>query len=550
MPDGVKYLSRDSISPLFDSSTKAFTDHHYYELCTHPSAITAAVENLVVELEQCRGETRLFACGDDNHCSTVLPTAGSWGYFSDESEFCTRDWSKPAFSAASRSCSAVPRASTPYLKLPQRSSVGNYFLMANGSGEFMLSVESTYRGQRMAPQLVFAGMHTKEAAAVATQKITGNSVQLKWHQSQVLLAGLGTPLFAAYMSYTAFVFDVKAMNEAVKRGDGELGPRGPVSGLNFRTMCGLAYAADTLTSAVVSVMPVLLSPSEEGADMMSHRVQGLRAGTRYRIVVVASCDGACLRQLSKTAPSALMSCSSSSSDCKTQNLVYEATEFSTKSKDDSSDDGQDDGDASEGGVVSLGGFVTIAIVVLVLALVLVLLSVAYSYKPHDRSLLSCLGFGGGPEETGSGIRGAQAPSSGRGGWLGIGRGSRSDVVDGTEMVESGLFRSAGGGLFGDGSGRGENKLKEMKRSHPSRLGGTGGVAAGYSRAVLDDRDDEDAGGLAAAGAASSAYSPPPLPVSGTTYAPLHAASTRSGGAAGNFVVSADDDDDDDDELHL
>lgn len=47
-------------------------------------------ENLMIEIEQCVGHTKLYACADNNQCENLLPTISSYGYYSDNAMTCIR----------------------------------------------------------------------------------------------------------------------------------------------------------------------------------------------------------------------------------------------------------------------------------------------------------------------------------------------------------------------------------------------------------------------------------------------------------------------------
>lgn len=280
-----------------------------------------------MELEQCAGTTRLYACADTNNCETVLPSAHSWGYFADEWQSCVHSWDPKR----PRDNCMTTVNHRPTITLPQR--VGNYFLTTNGTGKFELRVQSTVHGNRASPMVVYAGRQTVESARITVDDVTGNTVSLKWQQARVLMPGSYDPIDAAYMSYTAYIFDTKAADEALAT----LATKQGIQNVRLTTACGLSYAASVLPAAALQVTRAVLKPAEQGTAYMSYTFDRLAVSSSYRVVLVATCDSNCFRQLSKVIndPKVTVSCNGGAGDCKPQSTVYLTQDFRTT---DSADD--------------------------------------------------------------------------------------------------------------------------------------------------------------------------------------------------------------------
>eukprot|EP00598_Pedospumella_elongata_P002386 CAMPEP_0184975878 /NCGR_PEP_ID=MMETSP1098-20130426/6959_1 /TAXON_ID=89044 /ORGANISM="Spumella elongata, Strain CCAP 955/1" /LENGTH=2755 /DNA_ID=CAMNT_0027498653 /DNA_START=79 /DNA_END=8346 /DNA_ORIENTATION=+ len=364
-PDGVQFHGEDTIYSTRGQVQSGSGGHHYYELCSlqyTENSVTPrpSAESLIVELEQCAGTTKLYACADTNNCEHVLPSTHSWGYFADETQTCVHSWDPRI--TRDTCVSAVHRR--PTITLPQR--VGNYFLMTNGTGKFELRVQSTVNGQRAAPTVTFAGRQSAESGLLEVQKVTGNTVSLQWQQARVLMPGALNPMDARLMTYTAYVFDLTATNTALKTLETKQG----VENVRLTSACGLSYASEVLPSKAIKVVPILLKTTEQGTAFMSQTFEGLTISTKYRIVVVASCDSNCLRQLSKVNndPRVTVSCSDSSGDCKPQNMVYLTQDITTADIADKNTphDTDDTSNSSDGWVQGLLNFSFAVMIILII----------------------------------------------------------------------------------------------------------------------------------------------------------------------------------------
>ncbi len=364
---GVQFHGEDTIYSSRGQIQPGSGSHHYYELCSlqyteNSPAPRPSAESLIVELEQCAGTTKLYACADTNNCEHVLPSTHSWGYFADETQTCIHSWDPRI--TRDTCVSAVHRR--PTITLPQR--VGNYFLMTNGTGKFELRVQSTVGGQRAAPTVTFAGRQSAESGLLEVQKVTGNTVSLQWQQARVLMPGALSPMDARYMTYTAYVFDLSATTAALKTLETKQG----VENVRLTSACGLSYASEVLPSKVVKVVRVTPKTTEQGTAFMSQTFDGLTISTKYRIVVVANCDSSCLRQLSKVTndPRVTVSCSDSSGDCKPQSMVYLTQDITTADiTDNTPHDTDDTSNSSDGWVQGLLNFSFAVMIILIIIVI-------------------------------------------------------------------------------------------------------------------------------------------------------------------------------------
>ena len=75
-PDGIQLLERDVIRPGDDAQSGGAV--HFYELCSPAGGSTRSpdsstpIESLIVEIEQCYGESTLRACASDNKVRCIV----------------------------------------------------------------------------------------------------------------------------------------------------------------------------------------------------------------------------------------------------------------------------------------------------------------------------------------------------------------------------------------------------------------------------------------------------------------------------------------------
>jgi hypothetical protein len=153
-------------------------------------------------LEQCSGQTSLFACADDGSCAALLPSLSSYEYFADSHVFCTRTATKQRDQCRDSLNGRVR------LSLPGR--VGSYFVMANGSGAFNFQVRGARRGVDLAPALLPAGGLRDNADDLRPrlQALRGNSAALTLRAARVFVPGLDRLQSADELRVQAVVVDL------------------------------------------------------------------------------------------------------------------------------------------------------------------------------------------------------------------------------------------------------------------------------------------------------------------------------------------------------
>lgn len=182
-------------------------------------------------------------------------------------------------------------------------------------------------------------------------------------------------MFAANMQYKAYIVDMTAVRA-------NRGLYKQLANVHFTSLCGLTYASSILLSAqgsgtkYMQVVPVVLPPSETTLNIVQHNFHKLLATAHdYTVVMTATCDGACLRQVTKTMDtrskmSAYISCSDSGSDeCRSQSFVYSSAMFTSGATPDaggSNDDGAAPDDTAGGGSGSQSTLVVVGIIFVVL----------------------------------------------------------------------------------------------------------------------------------------------------------------------------------------
>ena len=364
-PDGLR----------FEESDVAYADAETvrnYEVCA------SAAESTVVTLEQCTGNTLLYACASDDHCANVLPTDKNWDYYSDGINSCYRRWINYGDTSGWGKEVCTPlRSNEATLSLSPMN--GNYFLGANGSGQYILRVEDTKGGKRISPALVAttvrgAGWQGK----VEALSVTGNTAHISWTPTAVLLPGNRLPTVATSMKYLVYAIDINAF----KRSYFAAGERPALS-----TPCGLEAAlhgADNEDESVFIRKYIFsLHVSDQGAASVERELSHLFPKRTLNITVVAVCDSDCLRYVSRThgpdVPSNANnpSCSGPGS-CHTQYLVYPSIQiYSLNSEDGSAEDKTAKREMSLLQTVVYGSIGT----VLVLAILTGVMWMSYAKKP-------------------------------------------------------------------------------------------------------------------------------------------------------------------------
>lgn len=275
-PDGILHTSTHALTSAVNTQR--------YEICGTPSTHTIASESLVVSLEQCVGESRIYACADDGHCASVVPTSTEWAYYADTINTCTWIWGKkPTGTWGWTQKNCQPTLESPQITVEERHT-GNYFLMANGStGEYSLRIEKTLNRQRKAPKL------TTKGSVMTCLNCNKGKLDLNWPQSQVMFAGATDKYGTMNMLYTLYLIDRDAY---IKNGCKAV----------LSTPCGLERAVSLCSESIRTI----LLPQQNGGkfDVSSNITHSLSLNLFPRdkqlsLILVATCDAECLREISK-----------------------------------------------------------------------------------------------------------------------------------------------------------------------------------------------------------------------------------------------------------
>lgn len=362
-PDGVLHSSDHVLSPSLTTQR--------YEVCGTPSTHTAPSENLVVSLEQCSGQSRIYACADDGHCASVMPTANEWAYYADSTTSCAWIWGrKPTGTWGWTQKNCQPTLGIPQITVEERHT-GNYFLMTNGStGAYSLRIEKTLNRQRKAPKLTVAG------GVTTCLNCNKGKLDLHWPQSRVVFAGANDAFGSINILYTLYLIDRTAFTQSG-------------CGAVLTTPCGLQRALSTCAGSVRT----LLIPAEDGGkfDVFSNISRSLSLkvfprDTQLDLVLMATCDAECLREISKD-PLLLKAFDSSTYnsrelawaastcnqgvDCTTQHFVYQSVPVQV------SGTLPDDSTAGAGSATHHHVFFVLGIIVLILVCATLSLGVYY-----------------------------------------------------------------------------------------------------------------------------------------------------------------------------
>ena len=312
-PDGIRTATRDVLST--ESGTK-----RYYEICS--GTWSESSSELQVTADICYGAVTMFACGDRDKCQNFMPTLTTWRYSADRFGHCSRGAAvdSPVAEKCTETDETQPSASATFYLSKKLAS--NYFLLVNGTAEYELQVQSV--GNKLnAPAIVRPGVPEAVSVLHVAEDPVRNGVRVHWLQSQVLLPGSSVPVIAKDMYYTLFVININRLAQLLPAGArGKSNPSmelftGKSSLLRITSHCGLKYLATHYRSAVKATV---IPHRDSNTSRMHHEVKQLEADSRYGFVLMATCDSACLRQLSKVV--AADDTCNGPSDCKTQHSIY------------------------------------------------------------------------------------------------------------------------------------------------------------------------------------------------------------------------------------
>lgn len=312
--DGIRTLAVEEVHAL-----PGTTLNRYYDVCTSSKVRTVGgldqpIQHLTVSLDQCSGSTTLLACDVDptsgvSHCPRSKPTPTDWAYMSDGNQTCTRHWEKEHNKWGKQVCTPQPKThNMPSLLLPFNDSSAdaeNYIVLAVGEGDFQMKVHSrdTIR--------LYQDQGADISPSVVTLKpsellITWHPSQLRWPNGTLLKVDPQHPI-----SYSAVIID--AQSRPVSNSDSDFSA-------HLQSECGLQYAIRNLPPGAVrsqGLQPIdhqqSLAFTFNDAQLFSHR--------EVFIVIVATCDAACLRAAAmKSDPKS--ACAGHTFDCSKQVLVY------------------------------------------------------------------------------------------------------------------------------------------------------------------------------------------------------------------------------------
>eukprot|EP00981_Chlorochromonas_danica_P002257 scaffold437_cov168-Ochromonas_danica.AAC.74 len=342
----------------------------YYELCLPSPAVGSSTqESLMVELEQCSGSTTLYACADDGRClGGALPSTQSYAYRADVTQTCIHRWDHNGRDSCQSSYDRRAHLilPTPTSRTNLNGDARNYFLLANGTGRFSLTISRTVGGRDVTPRIVLLGSNDISRSTVSATAVTGNHVTLQWAPSGVLLPNIISPVAADFLTYRIHIFDTSLLSQATEEA-------------LLTSSCGLERMSYLLGHTGASVFRIPTSSIKVNIDRsLSYTLKGLKTHTRYTMVLSAQCDSDCLRQVSKV--SLMDGGCGSGLDCQTQTYVYSSVFVATSSTPDA-----DEGDSTEGGgdgdAQTAGGSSWMMAIVLLILLLLALVGLGgYWYK--------------------------------------------------------------------------------------------------------------------------------------------------------------------------
>lgn len=290
-PDGVNKPVHDSIPINGERS---------YELCA--SSTTSQVETISILLEQCTGETNMYACADGDHCDDLVPTSSSWSHFADSKQSCERSYNDRTNSLNKKKC-FDHSSPNPILTMTSLNT-GNYYMLVTGIGEYELHVSSTINKIEMIPHLIQEGKsnvgNSNSDMIVKLNKVDKNTVSLSWPRTLVLLPGMRSPVVADYLRYTAIYFEPNKLKSKIKKG---------LPAIITSTLCGLTHIED-LYPGTVFHHPISIDINSKFADSetITYVVTNLPSLRNIEIRIVATCDEQCIIQLNKEEEDSTLNC--------------------------------------------------------------------------------------------------------------------------------------------------------------------------------------------------------------------------------------------------
>lgn len=262
------------------SHSSTMSTHHndakFFELCSGAGSSSSSQERMLVTLEECHGSAEMYACSDASSsgvCDNFLPTEKSWEYYANDHETCDHS------SHGRKTCTSnVDTVSTriPTFDFPEKN--GNYYVKVNGTGQFNLNIQNTIGGELVSPRLMFDSVDQSHQDGVK-MSISHSHVDLSWKHAQILIPGAATYAQTAHMVYSLYTFpsvDTKRSKDFI-----------------FDTPCGLEYSVKKLKGFV---RPVEVHSATSDVQYTLD-TEDYPPRTELVLVVMASCDSECLRQV-------------------------------------------------------------------------------------------------------------------------------------------------------------------------------------------------------------------------------------------------------------
>jgi hypothetical protein len=290
VPDGIRQIQSQSVH-----------GRDYFEIC-NPGGVSVS-ESTSITLEPCYGSNVMYACSNsDAVCAGMLPTENAWGAYADTSQTCVNN---PRASRSGIKCTPN-ELKTPSITLKDG---GNYYVLVNGSGNFVMRVKDTmYGGQNMAPVMRQQSGEIDAVQSPALVDVRSRQATLSWPLSTVLFADGNEPISSPLIRYLVYAIEKDTFSAVDSK-------------LISYTQCGLQNAVSMYPTRgkLLSVPRVTNEDVRNG--YVTHTLTNLSPKKTYMFFVVGNCDAQCLRDIGKTVRGASTLCSDGAS-CQTQALVY------------------------------------------------------------------------------------------------------------------------------------------------------------------------------------------------------------------------------------
>ena len=303
--DGVRLHAIDSITDG--------TDGKYYEFCNTNRNVQ---EKLIVYLEQCYGDSNLFACSEEGQACdmSVLPNEANWAYKTNGLETCSKS------AHGDERCAPETAPSTSHQSLTVPLSYGNVYTWVAGAGaEYDIKMLTTRDGGHQQAILVQGrgGTHQGDKDPLIEADVKLRSVSVTWTPSLVVFPGMKQPAFTPNVNYKIMAVSMSNVHDR----DGQH---------RYDTVCGAQHVLASHGPSTVKVYEVPSPPHE--TTTMTHSLPELKGGRIYRVMVYAECDYTCLKEITETAGMELdIRCSGDNGEeCQPIQYMYAYTDVLTQ----------------------------------------------------------------------------------------------------------------------------------------------------------------------------------------------------------------------------